>query len=92
MILAAGTFDEDELWSDVLGGLFKGFPDEEVQSRGLVVWSPVWDISGWEVSEGFWRRWGWSLLGCEEVLKATNYWRRKRGEEELSWNVWIPSK
>ncbi|KAK7972339.1 hypothetical protein PG988_006473 [Apiospora saccharicola] len=40
MILAAGTFDEDELWADCIGGLFEGFPDDEVERRGIIAWSP----------------------------------------------------
>jgi hypothetical protein len=88
VIRAVGHFDEDELWSDVIGGLFEGFPDSDVEHRGVVAWSPPWHVSGWEVSEGFWRKWGWTLDGCEEVLEATNTWRRKRGEEPLVWEVY----
>jgi hypothetical protein len=87
LILAAGTFDEDSLWSDCVGGLFEGFPDEEVGERGVVAWSPVWDVSGWEVSEGFWNRWGWSFAGCGEILKATNRWRMGRGEKALVFEI-----
>ncbi|OQV09920.1 hypothetical protein CLAIMM_13993 [Cladophialophora immunda] len=51
---------------------------------GGIVWSPPWDVSGWELSEGFWRKWGWMMEGCAgEILEATNRWRRRRGEEEL---------
>lgn len=80
---AIGTFDEDDLWADVIGGLFDGFPASECEHRGLVAWSPPWDISGWEISEGFWRKWGWTLRGCKEALDATNKWRRERGETPL---------
>lgn len=81
--MAIGTFDEDALWSDTIGGLFEGYPDDEIEVRGVIAWSPPWDISGWEVTEGFWRRWGWQFKGCGEVLDATNRWRRMRGEEPL---------
>ncbi|KAJ9138092.1 hypothetical protein NKR23_g8671 [Pleurostoma richardsiae] len=83
VLRALGNFDEDDLWSDVIGGLFEGFPASEVERRGVIAWSPPWDASGWEISKGFWRKWGWSLRGCEEVLEATNRWRRHRGEEPL---------
>lgn len=87
VILAAGKFDEDELWADTIGGLFEGFPASECEQRGVVAWSPPWHISGWEVSEGFWRKWAWSFKGCTEVLEATNRRRRERGEEPLVFEV-----
>ncbi|OIW23230.1 hypothetical protein CONLIGDRAFT_141662 [Coniochaeta ligniaria NRRL 30616] len=58
LIRGAGTFDEDDLWADCVGGLYEGFPDDEVERRGIIAWSPPWDITGWEMSEGFWRKWG----------------------------------
>lgn len=81
LIQAAGTFDEDELWADCIGGLYEGFPDDEVERRGMIVWSPPWDIKGWEMSEGFLRKWGWLFKGLLGPLEATNRWRIKRGEE-----------
>jgi hypothetical protein len=84
--LASGTFDEDELWSDTIGGLFEGFPNSEIEQRGVIAWSPPWHFTGWEVSEGFWRKWGRILKGCGEVLEATNRWR-ERGEEPLIFEV-----
>jgi hypothetical protein len=87
LIKATGTFDEDALWSDTIGGLFEGFPASEVEQRGVVAWSPPWDVSGWEVSEGFWRKWRWSFTGCEDVIEATNKWRKLRGEEPLSFSI-----
>ncbi len=81
-------FDEDALWADTVGGLFEGFEDPDAEHVGGLVWDSPWDVSGWEVSEGFWRKYGWVLRGCErEVLQATNRWRRKRGEEDLSIEV-----
>jgi hypothetical protein len=74
------------LWTDTIGGLFEGFPASECEQRG-VAWSPPWHISGWEVSEGFWRKWGWSFKGCQEALEATNRWRREREEEPLVFDV-----
>jgi hypothetical protein len=83
LLLAIGTFDEGALWSDTIGGLFEGFPDSEVEHRGIIAWSPPWHFSGYEVTEGFLRRWGWSFKGCEDALETTNMWRSKRGEEPL---------
>ncbi|KAI1456637.1 hypothetical protein F4805DRAFT_222073 [Annulohypoxylon moriforme] len=83
LIRAAGTFDEDELWDDCMGGLYEGFPDDEVERRGMVAWSPPWDITGWEMSEGFFKKWRWLFEGVPGALEATNRWRLKRGEEPL---------
>ncbi|WZH49309.1 hypothetical protein QYS62_010507 [Fusarium acuminatum] len=33
LIRAAGTFDEDELWDDCIGGLYEGYPDDEMERR-----------------------------------------------------------
>lgn len=84
LILAAGTFDEDDLWADCIGGLFEGFPDHEVERRGIIAWSPPWDVTGWEMSEGFLRKWGWLLEDSPGMLEATNRWRMERGEEPMA--------
>ncbi|KAI1387103.1 uncharacterized protein F4822DRAFT_273752 [Hypoxylon trugodes] len=81
LIQAAGTFDEDELWADCIGGLFEGFPDDEIERRGIIAWSPPWDITGWEMSEGFLKKWGWLFKEFPGALEATNRWRIERGEE-----------
>ncbi|KAI0436445.1 hypothetical protein F4803DRAFT_542276 [Xylaria telfairii] len=81
LIRAAGTFDEDDLWADCVGGLYEGFPDDEVERRGLIAWSPPWDIAGWEMSEGFLRKWGWLFIGVPGALEATNRWRVRRCED-----------
>jgi hypothetical protein len=81
LIRAAGTFDEDDLFADCSGGLYEGFPDDEVERRGIIAWSPPWDISGWEMSEGFLRKWGWLFKGLPGPLEATNRWRMERCEE-----------
>ncbi|KAH7333241.1 hypothetical protein BKA65DRAFT_41856 [Rhexocercosporidium sp. MPI-PUGE-AT-0058] len=83
LIRAAGTFDEYDLWADCIGGLYEGFPDDEITRRGIVAWSPPWDITGWELSEGFLRKWGWIFKGVPGVLEATNRWRLERNEEPL---------
>ncbi|KAJ5106851.1 hypothetical protein N7456_003526 [Penicillium angulare] len=84
LIQATGTYDEDDLWEDCFGGLYEGFPDDEVMRRGMIAWSPPWDITGWEMSEGFLKKWGWLIAGIPGVLEATNNWRMKRGEEPLN--------
>ncbi|KAE8454215.1 hypothetical protein EG329_005140 [Mollisiaceae sp. DMI_Dod_QoI] len=87
-ILAQGMYDEDALCCDMMGGLWEGFPDGDkaCTDRGVVAWETPWDVRGWEISKGFWRRWGGLMLrGCGEVLEATNGWRRRREERELRW-------
>lgn len=84
LIRALGTFDEDELWADCIGGLYEGYPDDEMERRGMIAWSPPWDISGWEMSEGFVEKWGWLFRGLPGPLNATNRWRVERGEEPLT--------
>lgn len=82
----AGLFDEDELWDDCIGGLYQGYPDDEMERRGFIAWNPPWDVSGWEMSEGFARKWGVLLFGMSafgEMLEATNRWRARRGEEPI---------
>ncbi|KAI0145620.1 hypothetical protein GGR57DRAFT_480127, partial [Xylariaceae sp. FL1272] len=83
LIMATGTFDEDDLWSDCIGGLYEGFPDDEIEQRGMIAWSPPWHTSGWEMSEGFLKKWGWLVRGCPGVLEATNRWREERGEAPI---------
>ncbi|MCJ1388476.1 hypothetical protein MMC18_001323 [Xylographa bjoerkii] len=72
LIQAAGAFDEDELWADCIGGLYEGFPDDEVERRGIITWSAPWDITGWEMSEGFLEKWGWLFKGLLGPIEATN--------------------
>jgi hypothetical protein len=83
LITAQGSFDEDELWRDCIGGLYEGFPDDEICRRGIIAWNPPWDIAGWEVSEGFLSKWPWLVRGIPGLLEATNRWRRERREEAL---------
>lgn len=83
MIRAAGTFDDGELCRDTIGGLYEGFADSEIEHRGIVMWSPPWLPSSWEISEGFARKWGWTMKGCQEIVDATNRRRRERGQDPI---------
>ncbi|KAK3378092.1 hypothetical protein B0H63DRAFT_478867 [Podospora didyma] len=79
LIRLSGTFDEDDLCTDMLGGIFEGFSDTEM--RGWLVWGDPWLPDSWEISEGFMQKWGYMLHGCHELITATNRWREKRGED-----------
>jgi hypothetical protein len=81
LIRALGTFDASKLWYDTVGGLFKGFQDDE--PRGLVTWTTPWHWAGWELSTGFLREWGWVAEGCEEMVMASDVWRERRGEGRI---------
>ncbi|KAJ4294297.1 hypothetical protein N0V90_007987 [Kalmusia sp. IMI 367209] len=73
---------EDELCDAVVGWCHAA----EFRS-GLIVWGEPWDPRGWEVTDGFARKFGWLLAGCEELIQATNAWRAFRDETPLVWEV-----
>jgi hypothetical protein len=73
--------DDDEFCEDVMGGLFEGFSD--IESNGLLVWGEPWDEAGWEVTQGFAKKWGCLLQGCDTLIEATNRYRAARGEDRL---------
>lgn len=75
------NLDGDELCNDFLGGMYEGLSD--VQNRGLILWGEPWSESGWELSEGFAKKWSFLLKGCDDLLESTNKWRDTRGEERL---------
>ena len=83
LILATthGSIDVDEFCGDMLGGLFEGYNDLEL--KGVLCWSDPWCADGWEVTEGFLRKWGFVIKGCQELMDATNRWRALRNEEPL---------
>ncbi|KAH7265923.1 hypothetical protein B0J15DRAFT_523462 [Fusarium solani] len=55
-----------------------------IGESGIISWSDPWEISGWEVTESFAKKWGFLLIGCEDVVNAANLWREARGENPLS--------
>lgn len=81
LLLTYGQWDADDLCCDMLGGLYEGFDD--VERRGMIVWSDPWQPESWEVTAGFARKWKFLLRGCDELLAATDRWRAGRGEEPL---------
>lgn len=78
--IQAGVLDEDELCHELTCELL----DLNTASKApLLIWGDSWDLNGWELSPGFFRRWGPLLRGCQDVLQATNHWRQKRGEARI---------
>jgi hypothetical protein len=78
--LVAGCLDEDQLCSDLLSNEVYGSTD----GAYLVVWGDPGQVANWEASKLFLNKWGWLLQTCPEMLKATNRWRRRRGESRLN--------
>jgi len=86
-ILAHGRFDPTELEEDLFGEVCdeeaRLGSDDKAEMRGLLVWMDPWRPEGWEVTEGFVRKWGFLLRGCDSMFSATNRWRASRGERPL---------
>jgi hypothetical protein len=64
-----------------MGGMYDGL--SEVESRGMILWREPWSGDGWELSEGFVRKWEFLLKGCGNLMGSTNRWREARGEQKL---------
>ncbi|PKK45945.1 hypothetical protein CI102_9126, partial [Trichoderma harzianum] len=50
---------------------------------GLILWGDPWDLASWEVTAEFLNEWGWTLEGCVDLFRSTDYWRARRGERPL---------
>ena len=81
ILLNQENIDVDALCEDFVGGMNEGL--SEIESRGLILWGEPWREDGWEISEGFARKWSSLLKGCAGLIEATNRWREARGEERL---------
>ncbi|KAF9873932.1 hypothetical protein CkaCkLH20_08666 [Colletotrichum karsti] len=74
--------DEDDMCRDIVDvGAGAG-----VEEAALIAWGEPWDPRGWEATEPFLRKWGWLLVGCDEMLEGTNHWREKRGLKKLKFH------
>jgi len=99
LISAGSTIDDTELCLDVLYGVELDVDRNPISREpvkdckdiglgdggrtGLIVWSDPWLQSSWEVEEGFARKYKRLLMGCDELIRSTNFWRRQRGENLL---------
>lgn len=81
IIRAVSTTDVPNLQRDLTGAICEVKHGKEF--IGVLVWNDPWSAHGWELSEGFVRKWARLLSGCGEMLAATNRWRAKRGEDPL---------
>ena len=73
------SVDEDALCVDIVDAASAREPGDVC----LVTWGHPWELSEWEVTEAFWKKWSWLLEGCSELLMSTNFWRAKRGLDRL---------
>ena len=73
----------------VAGPRHRGGDDDDGLEARLIVWKDPWDPSGWEVTEGFLRKWGFLLQGDgeDDMERATNRWRALRGEDPIVWEL-----
>lgn len=74
--LSSITMEGEDISADVAAG-----------RNCLIVWDDPWDISSWEVTPGYLKKWGWLLEGCEELILSTNRWRASRYEEPLEFAI-----
>ncbi|OJI86338.1 hypothetical protein ASPTUDRAFT_63799 [Aspergillus tubingensis CBS 134.48] len=75
LITAGEGFDDCELCEDMM--------DPTNGDIGIMVWGDPWLPQSWEVSELFVQKWAWVMKGCQELLVSSNYWRARRGLDEL---------
>ncbi|KAF3763906.1 hypothetical protein M406DRAFT_352548 [Cryphonectria parasitica EP155] len=78
--------EEEDVEEEEQRRLRQGEEEEGPEAR-LIVWTNPWEAGGWEVTEGFVRKYGYLLKGCEDILGATNRYRRERGDDPLVWEV-----
>ncbi|OJJ98576.1 hypothetical protein ASPACDRAFT_1889724 [Aspergillus aculeatus ATCC 16872] len=79
LLQAGNDWDDEELCTDIMGF----WDGTSTGPFGLLIWGEPADPRNWEVTEGFKRKWQWTLQGCVELKWSTNYWRAKRGEKPL---------
>ncbi len=75
------SYNQDEWCADILGTLFDNHRGGDL--CGFIAWTEPWDISGWEISKGFARKYGRLLKSCGELVESTNQRRMMRHEEPL---------
>ncbi|KAH7129030.1 hypothetical protein EDB81DRAFT_845998 [Dactylonectria macrodidyma] len=77
-----GSPAEDDLCVDLVD-----VEESDRKKPNLVVWGDHSDPRAWEATVPFLRKWGWVVRDCRVLLDSTNYWREKRGEKRLIFDV-----
>ncbi|KAF2117176.1 hypothetical protein BDV96DRAFT_644608 [Lophiotrema nucula] len=68
---------------DALCSAMVGWCNSPSTRVGIIVWGEPCDPSGWEVTEGFCKNWGWLMSGCGDLIESSNRWRKVRDEKPL---------
>ncbi|KAK0673035.1 hypothetical protein QBC41DRAFT_152809 [Cercophora samala] len=68
LIMYRDVYDTTEFYNDIANGGSQVYVDEE---EDVVLCDP-WGEEGWELSEGFVRKWGPLLEGCEILVRTTH--------------------
>ncbi|KAK4198614.1 hypothetical protein QBC40DRAFT_90896 [Triangularia verruculosa] len=66
LIMYQDVYDTAEFYSDMVNGGSQGYQDDE-----CAVLCDPWGEEGWELSEGFVRKWSPLLEGCEILVRTT---------------------
>lgn len=77
-------------WTDFENDLSTDLLDveEAVTSRpNLVVWGDAADPKAWEATVPFLKKWGWLVKGCTGLIESTNFWRERRGDRRIVFEV-----
>jgi hypothetical protein len=88
IIKAGHLVDKREFCRDLIGSLFPG--SSSTHKAGVIVWNDPWHRSGWELTAEFIKKWRFTLLGCYDLMRATNRWREIRQEKPFSMGVVMP--
>ncbi|KAF4448351.1 hypothetical protein F53441_8226 [Fusarium austroafricanum] len=51
------------------------------QDTGLILWGEPHLSESWEVSPSFLARWSWVIGECTDLVRSSNNWRQRRGED-----------
>ncbi|KAI0010142.1 hypothetical protein F4779DRAFT_616872 [Xylariaceae sp. FL0662B] len=76
-----GLIGYDNVAADMTGGICGDV--EQIEIDGTPIWKDPWSVEGWELTEGFIKKWPFLVKGCWKWLESTNRWRAIRGEEPL---------
>ncbi|KAJ5301800.1 hypothetical protein N7508_006663 [Penicillium antarcticum] len=77
LLIREDICEEDEFCGDLYGIC------ASTNEVGLRVWGDAWNPRAYEASEYLLRKWNWIAEECPDLVRSTNYWRRKRGEKTL---------
>lgn len=80
LLVRANDLNEDEICDDLHGIC------AESDETGLKVWGEAWDPLAYEASERLIGKWDWLGVECPDIIRSTNYWRRRRGEKAITFN------